>query len=567
MEIPMNQEDITEVAPTQKVTLKRVRRPKFRRSWYVAAAGFTFIAGAGILPRVRQGQVLAGQVQALQESVPIVSVADVTVSPESAAAALPANIQAIEQTTIQARTSGYLSQRFVDIGSHVSKGQVLAIVESPEVDQQVSQSEADVARARAGMGQAAADSDRARAAISAAQSEVSKSQAAVLQASADLVHFRAKMTQAQAAARAAAAKVVAADQHLEGAKADLNRALVAQSLARKTRDRWRELERANAVSGQEVDEKETDYSSSVASVEGATAAVSSAEADADAARASLQSARADVDAAKADVDSGRQRLVAARSVVNAGEADIEAARSGLAASRSNVDAARAVVRANQANLRRTSALKSFEKIVAPFDGVITARNVDVGDLISPSSGGQGNSGPSNAVSRTGLFGLARTDALCVMVNVPENEMAMARTGADAQITVQELPGKTFMGTVFHVSGALDADSRTLLVEVRLPNKDGALKPGMYGQVSFLGVTKRRTLRIPANSLVFDSRGTRVATVSEAGTLHFVPVKIALDLGDQLEVTGLTGHETVVTNPDDSLTEGMRVNLHRDGGKP
>lgn len=563
----MNQEDTPEIVPTQEATLKHTRTPKRRRSWYVAGACFAFIAGAGIVPRVRQGQVLAGQVQALRESVPTVSVADVAVGPESAAAALPANIQAIEQTTIQARTSGYLSQRFVDIGSHVKKGQVLAIVESPEVDQQVRQSQADVARARAGMGQAAADSDRARAGVSAAESEVSKSEAAVLQASADLVHFRAKKTQAEAAARAAAAKVVAAEQHLEGAKADLNRARVALTLARKTRDRWRELEKANAVSGQEVDEKETDYDSSVAKVEGAAAAVSSAEADVDAAKEGLQSAHADVEAANADVDSGRQRIVAAKSVVKAGEADIEAARSGLTASRSNVDAAQAAVGANQANLRRTSALKSFERIVAPFDGVITARNVDVGDLISPSSGGPGNSGPANAVSRTGLFGLARTDVLCVMVNVPENEIAMARDGADAQITVQELPGRTFMGTVFHVSGALDADSRTLLVEVRLPNKDGALKPGMYGQVQFLGITARRTLRIPANALVFDSRGTRVGTVASDGTLHFVPVKIAVDLGDQLEVTGLKGTETVVTNPDDSLTDGMRVTAHRDGVKP
>ena len=557
-----------ETLKPDRITRRRPgRNTRFKpaRAWYWAGAGFLFIAGAGIAPRVRQGRELASQVRVLRETPPEVTVADVTWSPAGSVTTLPANIQAIEQTTLQSRTSGYLSKRFVDIGSRVAKGQVLAIVESPEVDQEVSESQADVARAGAGMGQAIADASKSRATVSGAKSEWSRSEAAVLQAEADLAHLRAKRTQAEAAVRIAAAKVSEAEQVLAGAKADLNRARIDETLAEKTRNRWRELERANAVSGQEVDEKETSYEASAARVDAAKAAVSLAGANVDAAKENLQSAKADVEAAQADVDSGRQRVTAAQSNVRASEADVVAAESSLAASRSNVDAARASIGATQAGLRRVATLRSFEKIVAPFDGVITARNVDVGDLISPSSGTLGDSGPNNAVSKTGLFGLARTDAMCAMVNVPEDEIASIKQSRQVQIEVQEVPEKRFFGTVFHISGALDANSRTLLVEVRIPNSDGVLKPGMYGQATFSGESSRRALRIPANALIFDSMGTRAATVSRGGTLHFVRIKVVLDLGDQLEVTGLTGTETVVTNPDNSLTEGMRVTAQREGG--
>ena len=555
----LESELITETNPTPD------GQPKIGKAGMFAGAGLLLIAGAGLAPRVRQGRELASEVRALRDSPPEVTVATASWGPAAAATTLPANIQAIEQTTLQARTSGYLSRRFVDIGSHVTKGQLLAIVESPEVDQQVSQSQADVARADAGMGQAVADASKSRATVSAARSEWSRSEAAVLQAKADLAHLKAKKTQAQAAVRMATAKVSEEEQLLAGAKADLNRARVDELLALKTRDRWRQLEKANAVSGQEVDEKETDYDASAARVEAAKAVVSSTSADGDAAKESLESAKADVEAAQADVDSGVQRVTAAQSEVQTSQADVVAAQSSLAASRSNVDAARASVGATQAGLRRVATLKSFEKIVAPFDGIITARNVDVGDLINPSTGALGDSGPNNAVSKTGLFGLARTNVLCAMINVPEDEIGSIRQDQQVEIAVQELPGKRFYGTVFHISGALDAYSRTLLVEVRIPNDGGTLKPGMYGQARFMGVAGRRAIRIPANSLIFDARGTRVATVGPDGTLHFVPVKVALDLGDYLEVTGLRGTESVVTNPDNSLAEGIRVTVHREGG--
>jgi len=554
-------------AMAKKTPTKRAKGKKPRRGMKSLALAVIVVGGLGYLgiaPRLRQSKALRDDVKATATALPVVSVSTPKSSVGASEVTLPSSIQAIDQTNLNARTSGYLVQRFVDIGSKVKQGQVLAVIQSPELDQQVSQSAADIARMQAGLGQATADMSRSQAAISGTRSEQTRNEAQISQEQANLLHLQARLQQAQAAANVDKAKVKEATQRLEGARADLNRAHVEEAIAKKTLDRWRALEKADAVAGQEVDEKEAEWESNKAKVDAASAAESSAEADVEAARETVNSGNAEVAAANADIQSGRQRINAARSAYSSSQSNVEAAKAGLAATRSSIDAAKAAVDSSQANLRRVEALQSFEKITAPFSGVITARNVDVGDLINPGSGGSGANDQGNSVTKSALFGLAKTDVLRAEVNVPEDQVSSIRQGQMAEIAVSEFPGKSFPGQVFNVSGALDTGSRTLLVEVRIPNAAGLLKPGMYGAVKFLGSKGQRTLTIPANSLMFDASGTRVAVVQPDGTVHYIAVKPGRDFGGEIEILeGLKGDERVVTNPDDSLTEGTKVTIAKE----
>jgi RND family efflux transporter MFP subunit len=484
--------------------------------------------------------------------------------PDSANIVLPSGMQAIQYTTLNARTAGYVSARYVDIGSRVKQGQVLAVIQSPEVDEQVSQTQADIAKSQAGLGQAEAEASRLSAGISTSRSMESESKTAVLQTEADLAHLRAKELQSEAAVAVDNARYQASLKQLAGARANLNRAHVDEAIAKVTLDRWRQLEKADAVAGQDVDEKQSDWESSEARVEAASAAVSSAQADVDAARETVRSAQADVQAAKADIQSGTQRIRSAESAVHASQSNVQAAISGYNASRSSVEAARAAIASTQANYRRVAALQSFENIVAPFSGVITARNVDVGDLVNATTSGSGATNPLNTVTKTGLFGLAKTDVLRAEVSVPEDAITAIHQGQEADITFSELPGQSFRGTVFNVSGALDMASRTELVELRIPNPNGSLKPGMYAEIHFLGSKGRMIVQVPGNAVLFDNRGTRVAIVRADGTLHYADVKVGRDYGNRIDIReGLRGGEKVVTNPDSSIPEGTRVTARAD----
>ncbi len=522
----------------------------------------------GVKPRMQQAAKLSADVSTLKTELPVVSVVSLKATPGASEVSLPSNLQAIEETTIDARTSGYVKARYVDIGSKVKAGQVLADIESPEMDQQVLQSQSEVLHAQAGVGQAQADVSRLEASIAAARSEVIVSQANLGQSKADLAHLQAKALEASSAIDVAKAKLMQAEKRLEGVKADLQRAKVGQDIAHKTLVRWKELEKSDAVSGQDVDEKQSDFDASIARVDSARAAVSSAEADVTAAREIVTSQQAEYSAAQADVRSGQQKIQASEASVESSQSSLRAAQAARLASQSNVYAAQATVGSNQANARRYSAMQGFEHVVAPFSGVITARNIDVGDLVNAASSGSGASDPTNTVTKSGLFGLARTDTLLAQANVPEDSVASIKEGQDAEVRVSEYPGKVFTGKVFHVSGALDAASRTLLVEVKIPNTAGALKPGMFSQIRFLATSNRATIRIPATGLIFDANGTRVLVVTSAGKLHFVPVKLGRDFGGEIEVLeGLTGSETLVTNPDDSLTEGESVKQVARAKKP
>ena len=199
---------------------------------------------------------------------------------------------------------------------------------------------------------------------------------------------------------------------------------------------------------------------------------------------------------------------------------------------------------------------------APFDGVITARNVDVGSLVAAGAVGT-NQDPTATVSTQGLFGLARTDELRIQVSVPQAYFQSISAGTKAVVSVQELPGRKFTGAVTMMSGALDSASRTRMIEIRIKNPQGVLLPGMFAQISFANGAKERVLRVPANALSIGAAGTRVAIVRPDSTVHFQAVQLGRDFGNEAEVlSGLTGKEQLVSNPSNELHEGMKVEVTR-----
>jgi RND family efflux transporter MFP subunit len=210
----------------------------------------------------------------------------------------------------------------------------------------------------------------------------------------------------------------------------------------------------------------------------------------------------------------------------------------------------ATVNSAQANVRRLEQLVSYEKIYAPFDGVITARNTDVGALIDSGANTPGKE----------LFHLASTSTLRVYVNVPEVYSRAAKPGVKAALTLSEFPGREFYGTVVRNSDAIDTASRTLLVEVDVKNPGGELLPGSYVSVHLKLPSKVEALTVPANVVLFRSEGLRVAVV-RGDRAQLVPVLIGRDFGDEVElVSGITKDDSVIVNPSDSLISGQQVQI-------
>ncbi len=308
---------------------------------------------------------------------------------------LPASLYAMQETTIYARTNGYLKRWLVDIGDQVKAGQVLAEIEAPELDREMDQ------------------------------------------------------------AIAARAQVKA---HLE--------------LARTTAERYDSLLKEEAVSPQEVDEK--------------------------------------------------------RGVHEAKKADYAAA---------------------EATIRRLDQMRSFLRVTAPFAGTIIARNVEVGSLIQAGS----------ASSSGWLFKLSQTDTIRVHAAVPQNNMRMIKPGMTVDLVVPELGERTFPAKVVRSAGAFDSATRTMIVEMHVPNKDGPLLPGMYAQARLNLVNTETNLQVPINSLIIGGDGTRVATVDTGGVVHIKQVKIGRDFGKEVEIlAGLADNDRIINNPRDSLIEGTKV---------
>ncbi len=337
-------------------------------------------------------------------SVPEVKVVFPTGGVSSGTLALPGNTQAYVDTPIYSRTNGYLKKWYFDIGAHVRKGQLMAVIETPEVDQQLQAAQAD----------------------------------------------------------------------LQVAQANLN-------LAKTTEARYTNLLKSNSVSKQETDQ-----------------AVSDA-------------------AAK--------------------QAQLEAA---------------------EASVRRYQQLQSFEQIFAPYTGIVTARNTDIGDLI------QG--GLSGAAAARPLFQLAEIGTLRVFVSVPEVYSTFVRDGGTATLTADEYPGQTFTGNIARNASAIDSSTRTLNVEVDVPNPGGKLLPGAYVIVHFKVPTNGSNLTLPSNTLLFRAQGMQVGVVRD-GRVVLVPVKIAADHGQTVEVSsGLSKEDQVILDPSDSLTNGQVVKVTGGAGK-
>src|SRR5450432_2351640 len=220
------------------------------------------------------------------------------------------------------------------------------------------------------------------------------------------------------------------------------------------------------------------------------------------------------------------------------QANVQALEKAVAAARSNVGAA-------QANLDRLIQLKSYQTVRAPFAGVITVRNVDTGALVNDAS--------------TLLFRIAQTASLRTYVNLPQTDADSVRVGQAAFLTVPELPGRKFKGTVARTSNALDPATRTLLTEVQVSNAAGVLMPGMYAQVDMSVPRKNPPLLIPGDTLVVRSDGPQVAVVGDDGVVHWARIQLGRDYGDRLEVlSGLEIGQRVVINPSDVAREGVKV---------
>jgi RND family efflux transporter MFP subunit len=291
-------------------------------------------------------------------------------------------------------------------------------------------------------------------------------------------------------------------------------------------------------------------------------------------KANLQQAEAAVDQALANQQQGKSDLELARitarrwaalanrgivsqqendqyqAQANSRAASVQALEKAVAALRGNVAAA-------EANVARLERMQSYRVVKAPFSGVITLRNVDVGALVNTGT--------------TLLFRIAQTATLRMYVNVPQTHVNSVRPGQLARLSVSSLPGRSFPGTVARTANALDPASRTLLVEVHVPNAEGLLFPGMYAQVDLSSSRKEPPLLIPGDALIVGAAGTNVAIVRPDHTVHIQKIEVGRDYGDRLEViSGLQEGNTIIPNPGDLAREGLKVDpvpLAEKGSQP
>lgn len=280
---------------------------------------------------------------------------------------------------------------------------------------------------------------------------------------------------------------------LKELEADLTLANANLKLARQTAQRWLALEAKGAVSHQETDEK-----------------------------------RADLDVKQAQMEAAQAKIVSTRDLVNA----------------------------NEANLHRLEQMKSFARVTAPFDGVVTARNVDVGTLID-----SGNGGASKA-----MFSVAQIEPMRIFVNVPQANVAAIRAGEAVELRVQELSGRVFQAKVWRFTHEVDTTSRSMLTMLLVPNPNGILLPGMYAEVRFPGAQSASgAVLIPGDALVLSSNGPRVAVADSANRVHFRDVKVGTDYGNNVEImSGLAAGDLVIMNPSDAVKDGVQVDIHRSG---
>jgi membrane fusion protein, multidrug efflux system len=372
-------------------------KPAGRAKLLIVAVLLVLITAGAVtfLNRKSETDALAKETEAV--SIPTVAVVQPQAEPGNDELVLPGNLQAFIESPIFARTNGYLLRWYKDIGSKVEKGELLAAIDTPEVDQELSQARASREQIKAALG-----------------------------------------------------------------------------LAKISADRWANLLKSDSVSQQEADQQASGYQQALANL------------------------------AAAD-----------------------------------------------ANVRRLEELESFKNVYAPFSGVLTRRNVDPGALI--------NSG-AQAAGRE-LFDISRVDPLRVYVSVPQAYAPNIKVGMKANVTLQEFPGQKFVGTVVRTAEAIDLATRTLNTEVDVPNKDGKLLPGSFGQVHFATGTSVPRITIPVNAMLFRAEGPQVAVVDKDGKVHLRPISIGRDFGATLEILGgLEMSDQIIINPSDSLEEGQKVHV-------
>jgi RND family efflux transporter MFP subunit len=269
----------------------------------------------------------------------------------------------------------------------------------------------------------------------------------------------------------------------------------------------------------------------------------------------LQQARADLDTAEANLHLAEITATRYKDLMktdSVSQQDVDNATG-------NYDARRTAVESARSNVKRLEELQSFKKIYAPFEGVITARNTDIGALIDSGSGG----GPARE-----LFHIAAVNRLRVYVNVPQVYSPHVKSGLRAELTLAEFPGRHFEGIVVRDAGAIDNATRTLLTEIDVNNPSGELKPGGYVEVHLNLPSAVTTFALPVNTIIFKSAGMQVATVRDGKSIDLVSVTPGRDFGTEIEVlAGLKGDESVVINPPDSLTNGEPVRVGQTQSPP
>ena len=317
----------------------------------------------------------------------------------------------------------------------------------------------------------------------------------------------------------------------------------------------REAQQEIAEANQTVAQGKAELAQAQASLEQAEAQLKQTRTNLELARINLSRSKTLVAqgvVAQQDTDDKQATFDARQADFEAAQAAVRSHQSAVKAQQATIDARVSTSSARQATAERFADIQSFQKVVAPFDGIVTARYVEVGTLITASGG---------TATQPGLYRVSRLDTIRVFVNVPQAFAPAVKAKLETEVIVKELAPRKYTGTVLGTTNSIDVTSRTMLAEIRVPNADHQFLPGMYAQVKFTLPTTRNSVLIPAGALVVNAAGTQVIVVRPDQTLHYQPVEIGRDFGKEVEiVAGLDGSEAIIGTPSDTFREGMRVQV-------
>jgi multidrug efflux pump subunit AcrA (membrane-fusion protein) len=542
------------------------RKPKKYHLAWIAGVIAVILLAIGIVPRVFRYSQLQANAAAERSSLPLVDVVRPIAAATSTSLDLPGTIEPIQQASINARATGYAQKVLVDIGDKVTAGQTLAIITAPDTDQETIQGQAELVQSQAALAQAEANKQSSEGILAEDQANLQHAEAAVETARASLTQLRDQLA---SAIRAKGEQV-----------ANLNEAQANLDLDRVTNERNQSLAKQGFVAKQMADQTLAQYKVGVATLSSAQAAVTATDSSIEAARASVA---AGIDNVAQSVDD-----------VHSAEATVRAAQSTVQSDQAAVNEAMAGVNADNANVQRLVALQNYEKVVAPFSGIVTARNIDPGSYISggssspastsigSTSAGASSSGASAGGSSTagssatttsgssasgGLFTIADLDRVRVYINLPQEDAALLTDGTPTSITLPSVPGRTFQGVVVHSTVALDPVSRTLVAEIQLNNTNNLLRPGMFTTVQLKIPQASGILLVPDSALVTGTDGTQLTLVGPGNKLHFQNVEVGDDDGKNIEVlSGLQLTDRIVSSPANGFREGEKVQVQKPSGK-